>query len=957
MDAAGTEAGGLHHPYRIPDGGNRTMPSERTPQAETAETSFLARPLQMVTRWAVRFPKATIFGAMVITAAALALTAARLGFRNNRADLLNPRSEYHQRWLAYTKEFGDQEDVVVVVESKRPDRVLAAMKDTADALQQQPKLFRAVMHQYDLTRLRSKGLHYLTPEQLQGIGGLLDRAAPVLQGDWTSLDLGRMVDRMAAGMEMAATAQTAASPAQWAELDRATSMLSAALASPNEYRSPWPDTLDGSASQFDALCCHPLVTDDGTLGFVMLKLAANDRESFDPHTQGLNSLRQIIAQVKTRHPEARIGLTGLPVIENDEMAASQSSMTRASVLSFLGVAFVFLAGFGGWRHPLIGNIALMAGMAWAFGFATLAIGHLNILSSAFGAILIGQGIDFGVYYLAGYIQQRKRAPSSANALIQTAGCVGPGIATGAVSTAIAFFAAGFTEFTGVAELGMIAGGGILLCFLAATVLLPAMIQLFDARRPAWAMPVQLRLGGFLNRFHTHPAMTLMVLFAVSGVAAIGLKHLWYDHNLMNLQPVGLESVELARTMSERTGQDTYFALSMANSEDEALARKEAFLRQPSVARVEEIASAMPGNDPRRQPLVERIHARLANLPSVAPPIAVANAQTLDASLAKLEKLLPATPETDAMRKRVRWTRENIAGLYPAEICNRLDRYQQRMAADLLARLNLLKTASNPTPPAWSDLPAGLTTRFVGRSGKHLLKVYSKADIWDMPATERFIREVRGVDRDATGNPMQIYEASRQMKGSYEQAAIYATVIVCLVVYLDFGSLWYTFLALLPLGLGMLQLFGLMGLANIPLNSANMIVLPLILGIGVDNGVHVVHDFRQQQGRRYHISDSTANAVFINSLGNMVGFGSLMIASHQGLQSLGRVLTIGMACCLFSALAMPSLLMLIKRRSQEDAEDEDAEPCSDGDADESSAIPYASQPAALPATQWQRRGAA
>jgi predicted RND superfamily exporter protein len=161
--------------------------------------------------------------------------------------------------------------------------------------------------------------------------------------------------------------------------------------------------------------------------------------------------------------------------------------------------------------------------------------------------------------------------------------------------------------------------------------------------------------------------------------------------------------------------------------------------------------------------------------------------------------------------------------------------------------------------------------------------------------------------------MQIYEASRQMKRSYEHAAIYATVIVCMVVYFDFRSVWYTLLALVPLGLGMMQMFGLLGLLDIPLNAANMTVLPLILGIGVDNGVHVVHDYRHQQRGKYRLSNSTANAVFISSLGNMVGFGSLMIANHQGLQSLGRVLTIGMFCCLASALALPSLRILFDRR--------------------------------------------
>jgi hopanoid biosynthesis associated RND transporter like protein HpnN len=885
---------------------------ERMPPAETIETSALVKPLRAVTRLAVSFPKMTIGLAAAITIAALALTATRLGFRNSRADLLNPKSDFHQRWLAYTKEFGDQEDVVVVVESERPEHVLAAMKDVADALERQPKLFRAVMYQYDLTRLHDKGLHYLTPEQLTSIGGFLNRATPILQGDWNSLSLGQMLARISMGIEMLASSQSNAPADMFEELDRATQMLSSALASPHAYQSPWADTF-GATARLSMLGCHPLVTDDGRQGFVMLKLATADKESFDPHTKGLDVLRQIVAQVKAWYPNTSIGLTGLPVIENDEMRSSQTSMSWAGILSFVGVALVFLLGFGGWRHPLIGNVALMAGMAWAFGFATLAVGHLNILSSAFGAILIGQGIDFGVYYLAGYLHQRRQTRTSGDALVETAGSVGPGIATGAISTAIAFFAAGFTEFMGVAELGMIAGGGILLCFVAATVLLPAMIQLFDARRSVSLMPTQLELGGFLNRLHAWPVLTATLLIGVSATTAVGLNYLWYDHNLVNLQPRGLESVRLAKALVERTGQTAYFAVSMARSREEALARKEAFLHQPSVLRVEEISSVMPNVDLRRQPLIEHIHARLASLPRTAPQITVVNTQELDNVLAKLQKLLPARPEMYEILRRLQGARETIRNLYPAEVSNRIGQYQQHFAADMLERLALLQSVSDPKPPQWSDLPTGLAMRFVGCSGKHLLKVYSRADIWNMPATEQFIHEVRSVDCDATGNPMQIYEASQQMKRSYEQAAIYAMVIVCLVVYLDFGSLWYTLLALMPLGLGMVQMFGLMGLVDMPLNAANMIVLPLILGIGVDSGVHVVHDFRRQQGVNYHISDSTANAVFINSLGNMVGFGSLMIASHQGLQSLGRVLTIGMACCLLSALTMPSLLMLLSRR--------------------------------------------
>jgi predicted RND superfamily exporter protein len=183
----------------------------------------------------------------------------------------------------------------------------------------------------------------------------------------------------------------------------------------------------------------------------------------------------------------------------------------------------------------------------------------------------------------------------------------------------------------------------------------------------------------------------------------------------------------------------------------------------------------------------------------------------------------------------------------------------------------------------------------------------------MESLSRFVKDVRSVDPRATGNPLQAYEASLEMKTSYEQAALYALVVIIAVLVFDLRSLRHALLAALPLSLGVLQMFGLMGILDIPLNPANMIALPLILGIGVDYGVHIVHEFRDQSGR-YRMSPATAVAVLVDALTTIVGFGSLMIASHKGLQSLGRVLTLGVTCCLFTSMIMlPALLTWMTRR--------------------------------------------
>ncbi|MCR9119365.1 MAG: hypothetical protein NXI22_20735, partial [bacterium] len=139
------------------------------------------------------------------------------------------------------------------------------------------------------------------------------------------------------------------------------------------------------------------------------------------------------------------------------------------------------------------------------------------------------------------------------------------------------------------------------------------------------------------------------------------------------------------------------------------------------------------------------------------------------------------------------------------------------------------------------------------------------------------------------------------------AALYSLIAVTVVLMIDFGSLRHSILALAPMGLGFLQMLGIMGFLDIPLNPANMLVLPLILGIGIDDGVHVIHDYRRQRSN-YRLGDSTASAVIITSLTTMVGFGMMIFANHQGLRSLGQVLTIGVFCCMTtSVVILPALL--------------------------------------------------
>jgi len=866
------------------------MSEERRPPDESP---LLMGPIALATRLVLRFPWTTVVLSAVGAVAALVLAATQLEMHTRRLDLLNPRSTYNRRWLDFIREFRHKDDVVIVVEGPRRDKVTAVMDEVALRLGRHPELFENVLAKIDLSHLRKKGLFYLSNEQLITLDTQLDRFQPVLQGDWSQLRFSDLL-RSTAANDSATTNDS---------LDLLIEGVATALRQPKRYRSPWsPWIAPHEAAGLPA--SRYLMSNGGRFGFVLLRLVDRPRNLSSDH-EAIEQLRGMVRKIGRAHTEVDVGLTGLPVMEDDEMESSRLATMQASVLSLVGVSCLFIAGFGGLRHPLLTVVTLAVGIAWSIGYATLVVGHLNILSMSFGVILIGLGIDFSIHYLARYQQLRSSVDTeSANALLATAASVGPGIVTGGLTTAIAFFTAALTEFTGIAELGVIAGGGILLCLAASLLLLPALIFLSDRDGAGPPEPAPVATARWVRVLHRFPAVTVVTTLLLTLLIGQGIRHLSYDHNLLHLQPVGLESVAWEQRLIEESDQSLWYALSVANNRQELATLKQRFATLPSVERTEEIASLLPAEAARKRPLVARIHARTARLPDHPGPIPVDTLAVLRTALADAKSRWPTGhPVREGLRQL-----DDLVASMPAVACTeRLAHYQQRMAADLLGRLRGLQAASSPEPPRLADLPSSLVCRYVGQNGHYLLKIYSRGDIWDMDALQAFVTDVRSVDPEATGKPLQTFEASRQMERSYIKAALYSLVAVTLILLIDFRSLSTALLALLPVALGTLLLFGLLGLLGIPLNPANMIVLPLILGIGIDDGVHVVHDFRSQQGA-YRLTGSTATAVLMTSLTSMVGFGSLMIASHRGLESLGRVLTIGISCCLATSLVtLPALL--------------------------------------------------
>ncbi|MCE9525531.1 MAG: MMPL family transporter [Planctomycetales bacterium] len=438
---------------------------ERNP---TLEESPLSQPLKWLMEQTLRAPGMVVMGALVVTLLAVLVTANGLRFKTNRLDLLNPKSSYNQRWLRHIAEFDEREDAVIVVRNKYPVVVATTLEGLAAKLRQQDQHFESIFYKRQFDAIKAKGLHFLSERDLQQLAAQVTEATEMAEATGGLLDPALALAKLNNQLERGSPSPQSREKLEQ-QYGKIAGMLRSAMQSDGSDIQPVAAQGTGDRGQETAnlserlkeLEPRYLTAEEGRMGFVLLRFK-NVASEFARGGAAVTALRDTIKTARAEHPNVWIGLTGMPVIEYDEMQASQADMVWTNVLSLIGVVLLFVAGYGGMRHAMLACGVLLLGMAWSFAFVTLVVGHLNILSAAFAVILIGLGIDFGIHYVSSYLRLRKLGLDCRDSLITTAADVGPGVVTSGVTTAAAFFMAGLTEFTGVRELGIIAGGGILL---------------------------------------------------------------------------------------------------------------------------------------------------------------------------------------------------------------------------------------------------------------------------------------------------------------------------------------------------------------------------------------------------------------------------------------------------------------------------------------------------------------
>jgi hopanoid biosynthesis associated RND transporter like protein HpnN len=912
-----------------------------------------------------RHPWGVLFLALISVIASSAITAARLTFQPDRNDLLSRDLSWNKTFIDWQTGFPGGYDLIIAVDCGAGGRGIASralVDELGRDLQKltpgqaaEPRVLQVIWG-FDPQSLSPKLIRTLPRVEFDRRIAELRESATLL----SSATLPAMIGKVTGELRKADKKEM--TPAEQEGVARSLGGLEQLIASvAHRLESPGDaNDLGVLAERGAAERWQYLESPNGKLLFLRITPAPQPGE-LNEYAAAIDAVRDTMARVALNHPGIDFGLTGVSVLENDETEAATVDTTIASIISFVLITAMLILAFHSWKTPLLAMFSLLVGLAWSYGFLTLTIGHLQVISVIFAPMLLGISDAYGVHLASKLELIRHNYPDDSDgfaaALQESFETMGPGILTGALTTAAAFATTLFTDFKGVAEMGAISAMGILLCLLAMFSVYPALLRLTKSRHKH-IKPMEDRFIHFYKEkwslpFSRHPRITLIIAAALTVFSLFAVSQMTYDYNLQKLFPRGFESVRWQNRIADDGGVSVWFGVSVCKDLAQARARTEKLRslvdrQERLVAGVGGVGMLFPedeatkvrilremGSDEWMKPLHEQRPSNDSlRTGTPAGGAGVPSRTGLLAQLTILRAAMKASVPADAPGL----IRDALDRL-DASMLRAIAAIQKIEAAQQAARLDVLDAeftrwkertarrvhaALDTSPLTLDDLPPDLRHLYEDKQGRLLLEIHPNLGSDPQVQAEgplsplflpRFVAGMESVDPDVTGPAPQIYRSGQLIKWSYLWAGIYALIAVFALVWLDFRRLDDALMSLVPVAVGFAVTFGVMWVLGMTVTPANIIVLPLMFGIGVDAGVHMLHRFRQDPvSRPLGLTEGTGKGITVTTLTTVVGFGTLMFASHRGIASLGFVLTIGILFSMFACwTVMPAMLELLRNR--------------------------------------------
>jgi hopanoid biosynthesis associated RND transporter like protein HpnN len=655
------------------------------------------------------------------------------------------------------------------------------------------------------------------------------------------------------------------------------------------------------------------------------------------------AIEKIIEKMKADYPGINAGITGVIPLQKYEMEYMNRTMLISSIVALLLVITLFILSFRMVSAPLLAGLNLIIAIIITVGITAIVIGRLNMMTMVFAIILIGLGIDYSIHLISVYHERRNIDPDRTTAMEETFARSGSGIMTGALTTAAAFFALVISSTRGIKEMGIVLGIGILSAMATSLVALPAVLTIRERiiskikKQPVKPRTLEFKFLGSMGKHITHrPFVYLGIAIVVTAFFLYQALNIKFNYDMLDIEP-DIPCVHLQDTIVKVFDMSPDFAMITGSSIEESWELEQKAKSMPALSIVEGIGDVCPPESVQnlRQPFVEAIRENLA-LNRVEKPmnrtdlnLLVEQLQRLDMNIYELSQLayiggqdkiddkckhLIGDPEKEDSESYILQIVDRIKA-NPDIALSQLNRFQHYYFANLHSRVYRM---ANPKIITLDMLPESIRERYVSESGTNfLVTVYARQYIWDFEVMKRFTKQLELVSPRATGTPPIFLHLINLIGRDGLRATILTLIIVTILLWIDFRSFKLALLGIIPLITGGIWMMGIMKSLGMLLDVVNVIGIPMIVGIGIDDGVHILHRYKYEGFNKTPlVLRSTGKAILLTSLTTMAGFGTLAFGGYPAYRSLGILLAIGVAACFVTTvLFIPAIISLVNKRKK------------------------------------------
>jgi len=865
--------------------------------------SWLTRVHSLVARWSL----ALVLTAFIITAVSAVYVARNLGINTDTADLLSEELPWRAAYRAYQQAFPQYHDsIVLVIDANTPDQTRDAAIAMAQRLKSEPQLFASVYEAQFSPFLRQNGLLYLEVEELEELADRLAEAQPFLSRlarDLTVHGFASVLTEATEELMDGGDIQVDRTFASVTETVRG-------ILSGNRKPLSWQTLLTDRKVEPEDL---------RTIVIVNPKL---DFNKLLPGETAVLRIREIVAEMNLNEAAGvRVRQTGGAALGYEELESVTRDAKKAGMLALGMVSIVLVVGLQSLWLVAASLITLIMGLVMTAAFATAAIGELNLISVAFAVLYIGLGVDFAIHYCYRF-RELKASGGSGDALAETSRHIGGSLVLCALTTAIGFYAFIPTSYSGVAELGLIAGTGMFISLFTSLTLLPALLNLVPIKaRPLMHSAAVKKLLAVPSQ---HPRKVCGVAIGLAIAASIALRFAVFDHNPIHLQDPSTESVQTFNDLLKDSTRSPLSITAIAKSGAQAQELEAQLSALEAVDATISIHDFIPAQQEEKLAIIEDMALVLG--PEIEPQAEQPNhdtevqIQSLEKLTHALERYRNAAEQSELSLEtagRLRTVLEDFLLLLRGASADERGSLLHALQSDLLdylpGRLLGLSEALDAQAFAIEDLPDDLRARWISQAGEYRVEAFPNANLSDNEALEEFVEQVRSVaPEQVTGAPIINVEASAAVVSAFRQAFVSALIVIAILLFALLRQHRDVIIVLSPLLLAGLLTGAFTVVLNMPFNFANIIALPLLLGIGVDSALHILHRYRTAlPDNKILLQTSTARAVVLSAMTTTCGFGNLSLSGHLGTASMGIMLTFGICFTLICTLVLlPSMLSVI-----------------------------------------------